>query len=66
MVDHDTAKRGRGRPKKSTSMTGSLAFRCPQDLVDWLEAEGAKRALGVGDVARMFLMEKMHESKGKR
>lgn len=57
MVDFPKPKQGRGRPKKTTTMTGNLAFRCPQHLVDWLEAEGLKRGLGIGDMARMYLLE---------
>ena len=44
-------------------MNGRLAVRVPQELVDWLEEEGLPKGLGIGDMARMLLMEKMHAKK---
>lgn len=52
----------RGAPKKANAMTGRIGMRCPEDLVAWLESEGAYRGLGIGDIARMILMEAMHKS----
>jgi hypothetical protein len=52
--------------RKANAMTGRLALRVPQELVDWLEEQGAPKGLGVGDVARMILLEKMHRAKSKR
>jgi len=44
-------------------MTGRIAMRVPQGLEDWLREEGEKNGLGIGDMARMFLMRKWNESK---
>lgn len=46
-------------------MTGRLALRVPQDLVDWLEEQGAPKGLGVGDMARMYLLERMSDEKDR-
>ena len=51
--------------RKANTMTGRLALRVPQELVDWLEEQGLPKGLGVGDMARMFLMEKMNRAKRK-
>lgn len=49
--------------RKPSTMTGRLAMRVPQDLVDWLEEQGRPKGLGVGDMARMILLEKMNKAK---
>jgi len=59
-VSDDPQKEKRGRKKgyrKESAMTGRLALRVPQGLEDWLREEGAKKGLGIGDMARMLLME---------
>jgi len=65
VVDTPQIKK-RGAPKKANTMTGRIGMRCPEDLVAWLEFEGSLRGLGIGDMARMILMEAMHRSKGNK
>lgn len=51
--------------RKETAMTGKVAIRIPQELEDWLQAEGDKRYLDIGAMARMLLKEKMDAAKSK-
>lgn len=53
----------RGAPLKANGLSGRVAFRASKELEDWLEAEGEKRGLDKGTMARMLLMEKMNEAK---
>lgn len=46
-------------------MTGKVAIRIPQELEDWLQAEGDKRYLDIGAMARMLLKEMMDAAKAK-
>jgi hypothetical protein len=51
-------KRGRKEGyRKPNAMKGRVSMRVPQELEDWLHAEGEIRGLGTGDMARMLLME---------
>lgn len=68
MEDQESKQSKAGRKsgyRKANAMTGRLALRVPQDLVDWLEAQGAPKGLGVGDMARMILLEEMNKTKTK-
>jgi hypothetical protein len=57
-------KRGRQLGyRKENSMTGRIALRVPQGLEDWLREEGARKGLGIGDMARMYLMEIWNEQR---
>lgn len=51
--------------RKETAMTGKVAIRIPQELEDWLQAEGDKRYLDIGAMARMLLKEMMDAAKAK-
>ena len=66
MEDHESKQSKTGRKtgyRKANAMTGRLALRVPQDLVEWLEEQGVPKGLGVGDMARMILLEKMNKAK---
>ena len=62
MKEKATPGRKRGY-RKQNAMAGRIAMRVPQELVDWLDEEGARLGLGVGDMARMYLLERMHATK---
>ena len=49
--------------KKPTTMKGRLAVRIPVELEMWLLEEGTKRGLGIGDMARMLLIELKQKAK---
>ena len=57
-----TEKRGRKEGyRKPTTMTGKIAMRVPQELEDWLAGIAGPKGLTVGDIARMYLLEKMQD-----
>lgn len=43
--------------RKPNAMTGRIATRVPQELEDWLREEGEKLGLGIGDMARLLLLQ---------
>lgn len=69
MEDHEPKQSKTGRKtgyRKANAMTGRIAMRVPKELVDWLEGQGFPKGLGVGDMARMILLEKMSKAKTKK
>ena len=65
MLDSPVEKK-RGRKsgyRKENAMKAFLAMRIPQHLENWLQEEGEKRGLGIGDMARMLLLERMSSKK---